>query len=306
MRLIAVVLPLVMLVYGTVAAQAPKSFEVVSIRPWVRGTAPSRTSSRLTPTQFDLVSVSSLGLVERAFNVTRNQIIAAPDWTTSGSERFHIHAIVPPGTSERDIPDMLRTLLAERFGFKMHIEQRPTPVYELVTGPSGPTFPDVMPKDELRTVFTNDPGTRVVLDVVTGFPGDEARTIILSGGGGNRTITSQTSYASHGLPSRGGLQVDAERITMAEFIRLIEPTVDRPVFDKTGLTGIYQFKTLLPPRPISVELRIRLAERGDRLSTDPSGVDLSRSLEELGLKLEPTTSLMDFIVVDSFERPTPN
>jgi uncharacterized protein (TIGR03435 family) len=138
------------------------------------------------------------------------------------------------------------------------------------------------------------------------LPGDEARTIVLSGGGfGTRTITSQTSYAENGLPA-GGQQLDAERITMAEFIRLIERTVDRPVFDKTGLTGIYQFTTLLPPRLISVEQRIRRAERGDRLSTDPSGVDLSRSLEELGLKLEPTTSLMDFIVVDSFERPTPN
>ena len=43
---------------------------------------------------------------------------------------------------------------------------------------------------------------------------------------------------------------------------------------------------------------------GDRASTDPSGVDLFRSLAELGLKLEAKTSSLEYIVIDRIERPT--
>jgi uncharacterized protein (TIGR03435 family) len=43
---------------------------------------------------------------------------------------------------------------------------------------------------------------------------------------------------------------------------------------------------------------------GDRIDTAPSGISVSRSLEELGLKLNPTESPVDFIVIENIERPS--
>ena len=46
---------------------------------------------------------------------------------------------------------------------------------------------------------------------------------------------------------------------------------------------------------------------GDRVdTTTPSGVSLSRALEELGLKLEAKEGIVDFIVIDRLERPSSN
>jgi hypothetical protein len=41
-----------------------------------------------------------------------------------------------------------------------------------------------------------------------------------------------------------------------------------------------------------------------RTVSGATGVSLPRSLEELGLKLEPKESLSDFVIVDSIERRT--
>ena len=32
---------------------------------------------------------------------------------------------MPEGATEQDVPEMLKTLLADRFGLRTHIEQRP-------------------------------------------------------------------------------------------------------------------------------------------------------------------------------------
>lgn len=91
---------------------------------------------------------------------------------------------------------------------------------------------------------------------------------------------------------------------MSEFSQLVSQSVDRPVVDMTGLSGIYRFKTLLPPIRLSARMQATL---GDRIGTDPTGgPSLSRVLEELGLRLEANDTPVDFMVIDRIERPTPN
>ena len=46
--------------------------------------------------------------------------------------RYDIEAKAPEGTKPSDIAAMVRTLLAERFAFKAHVETRQGPIYELV------------------------------------------------------------------------------------------------------------------------------------------------------------------------------
>ena len=67
---------------------------------------------------------------------------------------------------------------------------------------------------------------------------------------------------------------------------------DRPVIDRTGLTGTYKLRIEATP-----EFRI------DR---DPQPDDLSiftAVQEQLGLKLEPSTAPLDILVIDSARSP---
>jgi len=200
---------------------------------------------------------------------------------------------------------MRNALLEERFRFKARIEQRPFPVYELVVLPSGSKLREVAAVDDLKKPFESPVGP-AIFDSVTGLPGDELRTISAPAGpdnpGGLYYVRSRTSYALRVL-SGGVRQIDAARITMPEFCQAMRPSVDRPVVDKTGLTGIYELKTVMPPPRLSPAMQALL---GDRIDTAPSGVSVSRSLEELGLKLNPKESPVDFIVIENIDRPSPD
>jgi uncharacterized protein (TIGR03435 family) len=209
---------------------------------------------------------------------------------------------MPEGATEQDTREMLKTLLADRFGLKTHVEQRPYAVFELIVGPSGARFPEVEVVDELEKNFSGDPG-KSASDTVSQLPDGELRSITRVEPDGLRfiTVTVKMRY-SYKLVEGNARQLDAERITMQEFSRLL--SVERPVLDKTGLSGVYRFTTLLPPIPASARMQALL---GDRISADPlAGPSLSRALEGLGLKLEPKNTPVDHMVIDRIERPTRN
>jgi uncharacterized protein (TIGR03435 family) len=70
---------------------------------------------------------------------------------------------------------------------------------------------------------------------------------------------------------------------------------DRPVVDRTGLTGFYDFKLEATPA-------FRL--RGELQAGDANVID---SIEEqLGLRLEPRKAEVEVVVVDRMEKPTEN
>ncbi|SPE40252.1 conserved exported hypothetical protein [Candidatus Sulfopaludibacter sp. SbA3] len=72
-----------------------------------------------------------------AYGVKEYQI-SGPDWLNSDEASYDIEAKAPPATTEAQIRLMLRRLLAERLGVKLHRETRVLPVYELVVGKGGP------------------------------------------------------------------------------------------------------------------------------------------------------------------------
>jgi uncharacterized protein (TIGR03435 family) len=74
----------------------------------------------------------------------------------------------------------------------------------------------------------------------------------------------------------------------------------RPVHDKTGLTGKYDF--------LLRHYQIRESDRDNETNTDPN---LPPSLEsavqdQLGLKLEPAKGPVTNLVIDHLEKPTDN
>lgn len=71
--------------------------------------------------------------------------------------------------------------------------------------------------------------------------------------------------------------------------------IDRPILDKTGLTGTYDIKLEATP-----EFRIN---RG----ADPGDISVFTAVQEqLGLKLEPTKGPVEVVVIDHVERPSEN
>jgi uncharacterized protein (TIGR03435 family) len=74
---------------------------------------------------------------------------------------------------------------------------------------------------------------------------------------------------------------------------------DRPLIDKTGLTGAYDIVLEVTP-PADVHIP-------DNFQRDASGPTFLEALKsQLGLKLRSTTAPVDHLIIDHIEEPTPN
>jgi uncharacterized protein (TIGR03435 family) len=115
------------------AATPERRFEAASIRPHplpAQGMAISTSGLRLTT---DATTVEELILY--AFDLR--------DYQLSGSFDAASYDIVARAEgdalpTEAEFRLMMRTLLAERFGLRLHRERKQIPVYELVVGKNGP------------------------------------------------------------------------------------------------------------------------------------------------------------------------
>jgi len=88
---------------------------------------------------------------------------------------------------------------------------------------------------------------------------------------------------------------------MAEFQKsdVFAYTLDRPVIDKTGLTGVYNFTLDFSYQPISA------APDAQGNATEARSPDIFTALQkQLGLKLEPGRGPVQQLIVDSVERPS--
>jgi uncharacterized protein (TIGR03435 family) len=76
-------------------------------------------------------------------------------------------------------------------------------------------------------------------------------------------------------------------------------TLDRPVIDKTGLTGVYNFSLDFSWQPISS------APASEGIASEPTSPDIFTALQkQLGLKLEPAQDRVSRLIVDHVERPS--
>ena len=93
------------------------------------------------------------------------------------------------------------------------------------------------------------------------------------------------------LRNRG--EIDSTSMPLHSLPSMLARELDRPVVDKTGLTGKYDFKLQFTPA---------MGAAPD--SPDPS--IFTAIEEELGLKLVPGKTALDVLVIDSVERPAEN
>jgi uncharacterized protein (TIGR03435 family) len=102
-------------------------------------------------------------------------------------------------------------------------------------------------------------------------------------------------------PAAGG--IGFQKTSMSEFagrFLSVVPMIGRPVLDKTGLPGLYDFTLQLNPTANGDAGAIKRAAVEEGFSL------FAYALDQLGLRLESERASIDFLVVDHVERPTEN
>jgi uncharacterized protein (TIGR03435 family) len=94
------------------------------------------------------------------------------------------------------------------------------------------------------------------------------------------------------------ITLNCPKFTIEKFTDLIRNSdgMDRPVVDKTGLTGTYEIRLTYVPQN-------RMGRGSDSGSDE---VDIFTAVKDLGLRLEPQKSAVEFLIIDHSEKPAEN
>jgi uncharacterized protein (TIGR03435 family) len=226
-----------------------------------------------------------------AYKMTDNQSTAfqsqLPSWVMA--DRFDIQARVAGNPTRDQVRLMMQGLLRDRFKFAVHYETKQVPVFALELVKAGRPGPMLRPHaggECSKAYALDDTSEHMESAAVAGmFP-----TVC---GGGVGMVPS--------APSRR--KMGARDVTLEFFATSISGigSLGRPVLDKTGLTGTFDFA--LEWTPESDEQK----PSGADPAPDASRLPFVEALkEQLGLKLKPERGPVDFLVFDHIERPSPN
>jgi uncharacterized protein (TIGR03435 family) len=101
----------------------------------------------------------------------------------------------------------------------------------------------------------------------------------------------------------GNVTVDAYGMTMNGFCqRTLSARLDRPVIDKTGVSGRFDFHLEFSANPLTA-----VRKPGTPEPSDTAGPSIFVALkEQLGLKLERAKGPVQVLVVDRVQKPSSN
>lgn len=124
----------------SLGAQQPQRFAAVSIRKYQRspdGRLPP-TGIEADPAGLHMYRQNLRGLICYAYSIRNDQIVppGQPRWTAA--EAFTVEASTSTPATDKQLRLMLRRALAERFGLKLSIMTRETPVLAIMIAPGGP------------------------------------------------------------------------------------------------------------------------------------------------------------------------
>lgn len=114
---------------------AKPAFEAVSIKPtsqtFMALMQSGKTPLRIDDAQVELRAASLSFLIQYAFGVPPDRI-SGPGWLEGAN--FEILAKLPAAANKNEAPEMLQTMLAERFKLAVHHREEVQPVYLLTVG----------------------------------------------------------------------------------------------------------------------------------------------------------------------------
>jgi uncharacterized protein (TIGR03435 family) len=220
----------------------------------------------------------------------RDYQIEAPSWLASA--RFNVSAKLPESCTQKQVPEMLQALLAERFALKVHRGSKDLPVYALVVRGGNMKIKE-SPREQPDEHGANLP-----------------EQVSLAGGGGRGGIVDYGGGSYFALPH---YRMEGRKLAMNVFAALLGAMTDRPVIDQTGLSGRYDFDLELTEDDydaitIRAGISIGVAQSPKDLQQLAAvGDPLPRALRSLGLDLKPGKGHVEVLIVDDLRKdPTEN
>jgi uncharacterized protein (TIGR03435 family) len=253
----------------------PHQFDVVDIKLSQddKPSAPRFTAGG----RMEVKGVQLIALIQHAWGLDSydNDLIAdGPKWLTS--ERFDLVATAePPSGASSALKDddtlreMLRGMLVDRFGLKMHSEMRPIDV--LVLRADKPKLAKADPAERSKHLLS--------AAMPSGPVSAGLRTVIFQN-------MSMTQFAD-------GLH------------EIVSGYAKQPAVDETGIAGGWDFSLTFSPAGIVTAAN---QQRSDEGASEPSGVvSFFEAMERIGLKLTTQKRPWSVMVIDHVEQmPTGN
>jgi uncharacterized protein (TIGR03435 family) len=261
-------------------SQTAPSFEAASVKAH-REANPRTVVFQILPSgRVHLVNVPLYIVIAQAYGLPfqslSERLSGGPEWLRS--EPYDIEAtagaLPPEMTFEnrtRRIKLMLQTLLADRFQLQLRRSVKDLPVYTLTVAKNGPKLkPGAVQESECMTAAIQPP--------------------------------------CHELNGGIGRGLHGKAVTISDIAHYAENWSDRPLLDRTGLTGLYEVDTegwvRMAPQPPAPDGTPPSAEA--LAMADPARPTLFVIMDRLGLKLAPGKGLLEVYTIEHVERPTAN
>lgn len=264
----------------SVADPAKAGFETASITRNTSGMAERGATRFQRKGGLHATNVTLAELIEFAYQrhfFDEREVTGGPAWATS--ERFDLlarvsgeHVSDPDGVPRQTLA-LLKALLSERFKLKVHEENRDRPVYALTLASTDSVLGPKARKSDI------DCGA-----VMRG-----ERPALLPGQG-----------PPCGFKTPPG-RLFAKTFTMPAIASLLSRHLDRPVIDRTGLSGRFDIELEAAEIKAAADYKPGPSDLALPPAAGPSIFVAVR--EQLGLKLEPVDAPLAVIVIDQAERP---
>lgn len=276
-----ILLPYILLLFFSPLAQSQNvgepRFEAASIR-----SAPDCSPQRpgFPPGRLNLQCVTVRNLIQVSYGTygavrnPRIQIVDGPAWYAAEKYDVSAKAENTGASAEQMMGPMLRALLEDRFGLKTHMEKRELPVYALTVAKGG---------------LKIQPAKAGSCGLAPAAPIQPAM----------RPCGSSANRVNDSIRT-----IDTWGANVADFLHsVIAQYLDRPVIDKTGLVGLYDYHLDFSDS----------SQSGTTCSGEcPNPADsLGQSVftafqNQLGLKLTASSGPVEVLVIDHIDRPSEN
>ena len=248
----------------SVSAQTapPLAFDVVSIKRNHSGPGPAMIISPIDSDQILVANASPHAIIGEAYNIRLHDLIVGlPTW--ADSETYDIEAKVAS---------------SDLRAFRQLLPMQRNPMLQSILA------------DRFHLISHFETRRLAAYALVVAKGGPKLKQI-------------EPGTLPSGLKDPGGINTSRNAMTatgtsMVPLIHVLQMQLGRPIVDRTGLAGNYDFKLNWTPDPAGAPSASPDGESGPSIFTAIQ--------EQLGLKLEPVKAPVPVLVVDHIERPPGN
>lgn len=260
-----------MLSGGALAQPTAPALEVASVRKHI-GRSAGAARFTVSGNNVTVIALDMYDLILEAYSLKDYQLYGSEGWMGGG----------------KNLPDIVTT-------------ERGAEFYDLYAKAEGDA---VLSRDQARLILQAVLADRFGLRVHRETRDLPVYALMVGKNGPKLKESAPDTKFSAGLEMKPAARMTNRRTTMTQFAGFLSVYADRPIVDRTGLTGFYDF-TL--EWSFDDSQRSVLDTAGVPGEADANGPSLFTAVsEQLGLKLDTSKAPIDVMVIDHAERPSEN